>query len=1574
MLQAQTKSNTFQQGQGINYNGIPISAPQLADFDGDGDLDMIAYLSGSPYSLILFINDGTGHFDGGTAIPGTDDATYNIGDVDNDGDIDIVCAQLFSNHTYGKIFLNDGHGNFTMMDGSFISGFANSYPLVTVVDIDKDGRNDIIYSGIRTSDGLYQSEIWLNTGTKENPDFALSQTTPAVDAPYGGSLAIGDIDEDGDLDMGSSSNGNGLVLFTNNNGIFTVTTPVNDYCGQSYFIDWDHDGHLDFVYFDGYNNSGLKWRKGDGHGNFAETAILLFDYNSIGMDLSHVSAFLLKDIDNDGFPDVIVSVNNGTFNGTKILLNKGCNSALQPYELASATTSSQGTVAGDLNGDGFADVITTFDQADAQVALSDLDPGTVLPLPVVTGSGTFTACGSSTPVILKATASNNGIVQWWDSPADGSLLATGNEYAVQVSGTSLFYVDAVNTDGCTSYVRLPVTVNFIETDPLPATIQVVGATEFCPLGSVTLIANGSGSNFLWSNSETTSSITVSTSGEYSATITDENGCSAKTDVVVVTVSDTEPPVFIDCPVNITANATSAEGAIVNYTLPAATDNCSVTVALSAGFASGAMFPIGATTVTYTATDAGGQIATCTFTVTVTGLAPVIHCPSNITAGNAPGQCGANVNFAATGIPASSITYSIAPGSFFATGTVAVTATAANAVGTSSCTFYVTVIDNEAPVPMIASLPIVTGECSAGVTAPKAMDNCSGLITGTTTDPLTYNAQGTYTIHWTFDDRNGNKSTTTQTVIVKDVTAPIPIVATLPTITGQCSATVTAPTAIDNCAGTITGITADPLSYNALGTYTIHWMYNDGNGNTSTQNQMVVVLDTIKPVVHNPADITVTCGSLISPSITGIATATDNCSTPVITYSDVTIGYVTTRTWKATDAAGNYSTSTQVITIVDNVAPVAVTKNITVYLDNTGQVTVTPAQVNNGSSDNCSAVSLSFKCAAVSTQNLVSNGDFATGYTGWTASNIDNSGGWRSTGGNSGGYFLLNSNGAVATDPTIQQTVTGLIPGQWYTISGQRNNIENGAYGNASALSFGVAVDNTILLQLANTAGATWSPFSVQFKATATSHVISISAERNGDDTQYGVDNLSVVASPNSCTANSIAFNCANLGANTVTLNVTDASGNSSSQNAVVTVADNISPVITVPANVTITCGLNTAPSVTGGSATATDNCSSVIITYSDVTAGNKVTRTWKATDASGNTSTGVQVISVVDNIKPVITDPSDITVNCGASTLPSATGTATGTDNCGTPTVTYSDVTSGNVITRTWKATDGAGNFSTSTQLITIGSVFTASVTSVPTSSTYTGGVSTNLYLGYGAQSTTLMMCSLPSAGAPYTYSWKGSFTNKLSNTTVASPVFTPSAAGYYTFVVTVTNKYGCTSNASISICVTDIRVPCTNGLLVYVCHQVVVGHSSISQTLAVPPALISAHIGFNTCGSNGNDRLGSCDQTACTTAVSNSVVSNALGITKDGEATVINSEEDLKVTVMPNPTTTFFTLKLESKYETPVNMRVMDANGRVIDAKSKIGANSTIQIGHNYSSGIYYAELIQGNTRKVVQMVKGRR
>src|SRR3989442_6423109 len=106
-------------------------------------------------------------------------------------------------------------------------------------------------------------------------------------------------------------------------------------------------------------------------------------------------------------------------------------------------------------------------------------------------------------------------------------------------------------------------------------------------------------------------------------------------------------------------------------------------------------------------------------------------------------------------------------------------------------------DTIAPVPKVATLPVVTGQCSASVTAPSATDNCAGPITGTTSDPLSYSMQGTFTVHWTYNDGNGNSSTEDQTVIVKDTTAPMANVATLPTVSGQCSASVIAPSATDN---------------------------------------------------------------------------------------------------------------------------------------------------------------------------------------------------------------------------------------------------------------------------------------------------------------------------------------------------------------------------------------------------------------------------------------------------------------------------------------------------------------------------------------------------------------------------------------------------------------------------------------------------------------------------------------------------------------------------------------------------------------------------------------------------------
>src|SRR5206468_1107580 len=116
----------------------------------------------------------------------------------------------------------------------------------------------------------------------------------------------------------------------------------------------------------------------------------------------------------------------------------------------------------------------------------------------------------------------------------------------------------------------------------------------------------------------------------------------------VTVTDSEPPV-IGCPSNIVANVdASLCSAVVTYTAPVGTDNCAGAVTTqTGGLASGSAFPVGVTTNVFLVTDAAGNTATCSFTVTVTdNEPPVISCPSNIVANVDASLCSAVVTYSA----------------------------------------------------------------------------------------------------------------------------------------------------------------------------------------------------------------------------------------------------------------------------------------------------------------------------------------------------------------------------------------------------------------------------------------------------------------------------------------------------------------------------------------------------------------------------------------------------------------------------------------------------------------------------------------------------------------------------------------------------------------------------------------------------------------------------------------------------------------------------------------------------------------------------------------------------------------
>jgi len=216
--------------------------------------------------------------------------------------------------------------------------------------------------------------------------------------------------------------------------------------------------------------------------------------------------------------------------------------------------------------------------------------------------------------------------------------------------------------------------------------------------------------------------------------------------------------------------------------------------------------------------------------------------------------------------------------------------------------------------------------------------------------LIYSGQGTFTIHWSFNDGNGNTSTANQTVIVDDITAPaLPVLATA---TGECSVTVTAPTATDNCVGPVLGATADPLSYTTQGTHTVHWSFNDGNGNTSTASQTVIVDDMTAPSIPVLTTATGECSASVSAP-----TTTDNCVGPVTGTTNDPLTYTIQGThivhWSFNDGNGNISTADQTV-IVHDVTPPSITCNSPVTVNNAtgtcGAVVYYTAPVG---TDNCS---------------------------------------------------------------------------------------------------------------------------------------------------------------------------------------------------------------------------------------------------------------------------------------------------------------------------------------------------------------------------------------------------------------------------------------------------------------------------------------------------------------------------------------------------------------------------------------------------------------------------------------------
>ena len=402
----------------------------------------------------------------------------------------------------------------------------------------------------------------------------------------------------------------------------------------------------------------------------------------------------------------------------------------------------------------------------------------------------------------------------------------------------------------------------------------------------------------------------------------------------VVVTDTTPPA-LDLPKDLTAEATSPNGAVVKYDA-SATDLVDGAVVVTCTPASGTQFALDqTTTVSCSATDAHGNPATGTFSVTVEDTTPPALPDLSTVTAEATGSDGAAVEYSvdtAKDLVDGDVPLSCSPpsGATFELGDTTVTCTATDQRGnTGSATFTVTVQDTTPPVfdPISVDTAEATGPSGAAVTfAPHATDlvdanpkiDCDH--TSGSTFPL-----GATQVSCTATDFSGNSAEQSFTVNVADTTAPVvgSVVSQTVEATSADGAAHTwvVPTATDLVDGD-RPVTCDRAQGSTfpLGATVVTCSATDLSGNEGSSSFTVTVQDTTAPTMESVPNLTATATSAAGAPVTYTTpTATDLVDGRTAVTCDHASGSTfplgtTTVSCSSTDRAGNTGTSSFTVTV------------------------------------------------------------------------------------------------------------------------------------------------------------------------------------------------------------------------------------------------------------------------------------------------------------------------------------------------------------------------------------------------------------------------------------------------------------------------------------------------------------------------------------------------------------------------------------------------------------------------------------------------------------------------------------
>ena len=553
-----------------------------------------------------------------------------------------------------------------------------------------------------------------------------------------------------------------------------------------------------------------------------------------------------------------------------------------------------------------------------------------------------------------------------------------------IAGT--YSVTVTDANGCTDSTSVTISepTVLIAATALDSNVSCNGGND----GGATASASGGTAaySFTWSNGQNTASATGLTAGTFTVTVTDANGC---TDTASITINE---PTLLVATATTTSTTSCAASATGTGTASALGGTPSYSFNWSSGGNTANVIGLSAGTHTVTITDANGCTSTDTLFIdvndtvlpTVVVNSVTLQLSTNGTAILDTGDVN-NGSFDNCGIDTMYLSKTDFDCSDVGINSVTLTVVDING-NMDSAVATITVSDTVAPVISANDDSVyldINGMVSIdlNIIGASASDSCG--IDSTWLSDTTFNClnTGINVVMVYAQDVNGNFDSTSIQVKVLDTIAPT-IVALNDTLYLDATGTATT-SAISLDIGTSDACGISSLSLNDsvfvcadTGLNLIQFYAQDVNGNIDSVQLNVWVYDTLSPEAIPFAELDVYLDSTGNVSITALqadSASTDNClvDSTSISQSQFDCGDVGANSiaFTALDESGNVDVTNMVINVFDTIAPVVNTNDITVYLDSTGNITITTVQIDSNSQDNCGIASMAlnqslFTCANI----------------------------------------------------------------------------------------------------------------------------------------------------------------------------------------------------------------------------------------------------------------------------------------------------------------------------------------------------------------------------------------------------------------------------------------------------------------------------------------------------------------------------------------------------------------------------------------------------------------------------------